>query len=310
MADSFNVWPSGVPTSYSGESFPLPKTESLPALYGIDLGNPFFLSFLAGAAFVAFFSITRFNRRSRDPSDPVTAESKLLDRLTPADLRDPRLIFQAYLLYAAVLLGIYTALTFYGRIILDWVNNVLPTVGYTDTGNFDFSSPQWPLMVALAMIGVLPVLPPVEAVEVRLRHWTHRAVGIPLTIYRHSEAMRSQLRQTSGVNPGELPDFDKDIPLWVKDVADRYSINHAFQAKTDLDRLIRWTMTGRGEWPTGETNRAVEALFDERTAAAQKAVHRVRGPGPAGGTSQRRPRPPARTISPSSGATGSRGRRR
>ena len=128
-------------------------------------------------------------------------------------------------------------------------------------------------MVALAMIGVLPVLPPVEAVEVRLRHWTHRAVGIPLTIYRHSEAMRSHLRQTSGVNPGELPDFDKDIPPWVKDVADRYSINHAFQAKTDLDRLIRWTMTGRGEWPTGETNRAVEALFDERTAAAQKAVH-------------------------------------
>ena len=159
MANSFNVWPSGVPTSYSGESFPLPKTESLPALYGIDLGNPFFLSFLAGAAFVAFFSITRFNRRSHDPSDPVTAESKLLDRLTPSDLRDPRLIFQAYLLYAAVLLGIYTALTFYGRIILDWVNNVLPTVGYTDTGNFDFSSPQWPLMVALAMIGVLPVLP-------------------------------------------------------------------------------------------------------------------------------------------------------
>ena len=126
----------------------------------------------------------------------MTAESKLLERLTPADLRDPRLIVQAYMLYAAVLLGVYAALTFYGRIILDWVNNVLPTAGYTDTSKFDFSSPQWPLMVALAMIGVLPVLPPVEAVEVRLRHWTHRAVGIPLTIYRHSEAMRSQLRQT------------------------------------------------------------------------------------------------------------------
>ena len=209
MAESFNVWPSGVPTSYRGESFPLPKTESLPALYGIDLTNPFFLSFLAGAAFVTFFSIARFNRRSHDPTDPVTAESTLLDRLTPMDLRDRRLIVQAYMLYASVLLGIYMALTFYGRIILDWVNNVLPTAGYTDTSNFDYSSPQWPLMVALAMVGVLPVLPPVEALEVRLRHWRHRFVGIPLTIYRHSEAMRGQLRRLRGVGPGELPVFDQ-----------------------------------------------------------------------------------------------------
>ena len=272
MAESFNVWPSGVPTSYSGESFPLPQSESLPALYGIDLTNPFFLSFLAGAAFVAFFSIARFNRRSRDPTDPVTAESRLLERLTPADLRDRRLIAQAYMLYASVLLGVYAALTFYGRIILDWVNNVLPTAGYTDTSNFDFSSPQWPLMVALAMVGVLPVLPPVEAVEVRLRHWTHRVVGIPLTIYRHSEAMRGQLRRLRGVKPGELPDFEKEIPGWVRDIADPFSINYAFEARADLERLTPWTMTGRGEWPTGEANRAVEGLFDERTAAARWAL--------------------------------------
>ena len=126
------------------------------------------------------------------------------------------------------------------------------------------------------MVGVLPVLPPVEAVEVRLRHWTHRVVGIPLTIYRHSEAMRGQLRRhAAAVKPGELPDYRQaTIPAWVKDVADPYSINHAFEARDDLDRLTPWTMTGRGEWPTGETNRAVEALFDEQTAAAQRRCSR------------------------------------
>ena len=114
------------------------------------------------------------------------------------DLRSRPLIVQAYLLYTAVLLGIYAALTFYGRIILDTLNTVLPTAGYTDTSKFDYASPQWPTFVALTMIGVLPVLPPVEKFEIRLRHWAHRAVGIPLTIYRNSETMRRSAPAAAG----------------------------------------------------------------------------------------------------------------
>ena len=81
------------------------------------------------------------------------------------------------------------------------------------------------------MVGVLPVLRPVETVEVRLRHWTHQVVGIPLTIYRHSEALRGQrCGGPAASNQGEQPDFDKEIPHWVKDVANPFSVNYAFLA--------------------------------------------------------------------------------
>ena len=89
------------------------------------------------------------------------------------------------------------------------------------------------------MIGVLPVLPAVEALG-RLRHWTHRAVGIPLTIYRHSEAMReASCADSAACRPGQWPSYDRDIPPWVEDVGDGFSIGYAFQATADLDSSRR-----------------------------------------------------------------------
>lgn len=275
MADLTNVWPSDVPTSYSGEPFAWPQYQSLPALYGIDLANPFFLSFLIGAAFVAFFSVARFNQRSQDALDPVTAESRLLQELTPMDLRDPRLIVQSYVLYAAVLLGIYTALTFFGSLILNTVNTIVPVAGYTtDLGQYDFTSPQWPLFVALGMVGVLPVLKPVEAVEIRLRRWTHRAVGIPLTIYRHAEAMRLQYRMLQGARPGAGPVFDGgQVPDWLRRaVGDDRAIAEGFEAREQLEVLSGWIKDGRGEWPSGQSDRQMERLFDLQYLKAREAL--------------------------------------
>jgi hypothetical protein len=275
MAESFNVWPNNVPTSYSGEPFAWPQYQSLPGLYGIDLSNPFFVSFLFGAAFVAFFSVNQFNKRSQDPLDPVTAESQLLQELTPMDLRDPRLITQSYVLYVAVLLLVYTALTYYGSTILNWVNTVLPVAGYTtDLSQYDIAGPQWPLIVALGMIGVLPVLTPVEAVEIRLRRWTHRAVGIPLTIYRHAEAMRLQYRVIKGAKPGSGPIYDRDkVPTWLRQaVGDDRAIAEGFEAQWQLDELSGWIKDGRGEWPSGQSDRPIERLFDLQYLKARDAL--------------------------------------
>jgi hypothetical protein len=210
-------------------------------------------------AFVALFSMNQFNKRSLDPRDPVTAESQLLQELAPMDLRDRRLIAQSYALYVAVLLLVYAALTYFGSSILSLVNTVLPVAGYTtDLSQYDFAGPQWPLIVALGMIGVLPVLPPVQAIEIRLRRWAHRAVGIPLTIYRHAEAMRLTYRRViKGGKPGSGPIYDRNkVPPWLRQAIwrpsrDRRGFRGAGAARRDfgLDQGWPWRMAERPERP-------------------------------------------------------------
>ena len=86
---------------------------------------------------------------------------------------------RAYLIYAAVLLLLYVGLTFFGKLILETVGR-LPIAGaQVDTGNLDFSSPQWPLMLAFGFAGLAPLIPPLRVAETWLRSRAHRAVGHP-----------------------------------------------------------------------------------------------------------------------------------
>ena len=275
MSESFNVWPPDVTQSYAGAGFPLPDERPSVLLRNFDPTSEFFVAFLAGAAFVTFFSIAKFNHRSADLSDPVTKEYQILRQLTPWEMREGRLMLQAYALYVAVLLTIYFALTFYGRWIVEVVNATLPTAGFSpDVGKFDMTSPNWPLFVALSMIGVLPVLKPIELVEVRLRRWTHRTVGIPLTIYENVGNLQNHIRKMlrgESTEPGPIHGWD--VPTWLRERStDKVGVDYAFEARDQLERLVQWIKYGRGPWPSVVGARALENLIDGELNAAVVAI--------------------------------------
>jgi hypothetical protein len=172
-------WPAGVPDSlWDYRARQISDLPEVPMM-GIDFAPGFLYAFAFGCVFVLFFAWHRFKD---DSGDKKSYGFKVISEIPVTQLGAAGALRQAYLIYAGTLLVIYIAMTFFGKLILEAVNT-LPIVGVqVDMSSLKFDSPQWPLMLAFALAGLAPLLPPLEIAEDWLRQRAYRAAGIPVRI--------------------------------------------------------------------------------------------------------------------------------
>jgi hypothetical protein len=181
-------WPAGVPESLW--NYRLQQISDLPEvpLMGVEFASGFLYAFAFGCVFVLFFAWRRFKDDSGD-KNKKTYGFKVISEIPVTQLGAAGALRRAYLIYAGTLLVIYIAMTFFGKLILEAVNT-LPIVGVqVETSKLKFDSPQWPLMLAFALAGMAPLLPPLEIAEDWLRQRAYRAVGIPVRIEQTTRSL-------------------------------------------------------------------------------------------------------------------------
>lgn len=155
--------------------------------------------FLAALAFGAF-TILVFARQQFDrPSYAATGDvARVVEVLSPRELRRGRVYFGAYVVYASALLLIYISFCVYATVpmlaLLNFDANItglatLPSeigakslpIGYAEpvppqrVGR----NPALPLAISAAMIGLAPSIPFLQKAEDNLRMVAHRLSGIP-----------------------------------------------------------------------------------------------------------------------------------
>src|SRR5262249_15562356 len=124
---------------------------------------------------------------SRDNFDLPTYE---LSANEPASIMVPRffssnnLYLRGFLLYLIGMTGIYVGLSLAGEALVKGVLAVFadPTLGATaqpDPGNSIVVPSQWPLVLALAMVGLAPKIAGLRIPELLLRRFSHRIALIP-----------------------------------------------------------------------------------------------------------------------------------
>ncbi len=176
-APAVDYWPSQVPDTLWNYSL-LQRPPDFP-LMGLSFTGPFLWAFAGGLGFVAVFAWRRFQEKTFDPK---SFSYRVLKELSLTVLRGGSAMRRAYIIYAGTLIGLYIAMTFFGKLILQVVGN-LPIVGpQVDVGGLNFDSPQWPLTLAFGFAGLAPLLPPLQVFETWLRGRAHKVVGIPTRI--------------------------------------------------------------------------------------------------------------------------------
>jgi hypothetical protein len=124
---------------------------------------------------------------SRDNFDQPTYE---LTANEPASIMVPRfflsnnLYLRGFLIYLTGMTGIYVALSLAGEALVQGVLAVFedPTMSATPepaSGNSIVVPSQWPLVLALAMVGLAPKITGLRAPELLLRRFSHRIALIP-----------------------------------------------------------------------------------------------------------------------------------
>lgn len=176
----------------------------------------FYLSFATGAAVVATFAYTQFNR---PPDDSSRALERLVRFLKPADMRNRRVVWRAVIAYAAILLAIYTL------ICVAFTPPMLEAIGFAlPTGVEKLEqSPVVPLMVSLAMVGAAPAIPPLQRIEERIRSLAHHISGIPMHLVEASGVLyNTPLELPEGKGNLLLPDADWDRLAYQREAVSRH----------------------------------------------------------------------------------------
>lgn len=285
-----NAWPAGVPSSlWSYNLLTITEKAQFPML-GISFAPGFLVAFGFGSAFLAVFSWQRFKS---DGGGAGPSAYRVLKELQPGDLGGSGALARAYFLYLTALLVAYTALTFFGKLILS-LASVGELAGISvDVGKLKFDSPQWPLMLAFGIAGLADLLPPLKLAETWLRQRAFRAVGIPVRIQQTTRDILCVLRRASG--PGTREDIltkrltervnevraliETSAP--VRDLLGSRSMRRDDLERTvaELEMLIDWARSSRGAWPdsgVSDRARALEArLVDEAEKLLNEFLKRV-----------------------------------
>ncbi len=259
MSTLDHIWPSDYARSLWNYGA-LQQPRNIPFM-GYDFSNEFFLALAGGAVIIVMFALRRFNTHSTNTdSNGVRA----LRELKPMDLRAGALMSQAYFRYVGVLLVIYLALTLFGSLIFQAINQLPAVAGLqVDTRNVDYKSPQWPLMIGLGIAGFVPMLKPVELVERRLRAWAHRSAGIPIRITEQTNRIKKALDSLTG----PAPEFDQ-APAWLGGIAPESEQKRAFKTRAQLRYLLDWSKDQRAYWPSAHARSILKELEAEETRAA------------------------------------------
>ena len=140
--------------------------------------TPWTASFALGLIAIFFFAQERLDRPLKSNGEERLHRERLFDYIRPFQLRNREAFRKAYVMYTASLLLAYATLSVSGSILGPFV---FPGA--------DVDGPEWPLALALAMIGIAPKFPVLVRLEEWVRARTHAAVGVPRTFHRFTDAL-------------------------------------------------------------------------------------------------------------------------
>ena len=269
-------WPQGVPETLW--NYGLMQAQQPPPFpfMGLRFEPGFLVAFVFGLLFVAFFAWRRFKEKTFDAK---SFSYRVLTELDLTALRGGAAMRRAYLIYAGTLVLLYLGMTFFGKLILETVGQ-LPIAGaHVDTSGLNFSSPQWPLMLAFGFAGLAPLLPPLEAAETWLRRRAHQAVGIPTRIdqlarliidnfdrrlRRHSEADDSAATNSPSA-------VAQQVPLWARThLGGDAVVARIGKVHEELRQFKEWSQEEDPDWPNRSVRSDLRSL--ERRIVADADV--------------------------------------
>jgi len=179
-----------------------------------NLPDPFVFSYASGILILMFFAEERLDaplrgaRGKKKGSDTEARFADFIQNLPPSSLRVRRYFAVAWMIYCLGLVLVFTMLCFAVALAVETaspeqagLNKMLTIspgaeaarVGSTlaDTAGQIFpvstiapNHPWQPILIALAMSGVLPVVPRIRQTEQRIRRLSLRAAGFPSHVFR------------------------------------------------------------------------------------------------------------------------------
>lgn len=259
------------------------------------------LALLFGAAIVAFFSYERFNRATYEAGSRL---ERLVLLVSPNKLRARRIVLQAWMSYAGMLLIIYLIFCAYAEVIpgiatgSDAVTSPGAVSSDSETGGLGIPAAV-SLSVALAIVGLAPSFPLLQRVDDSMLMTAHRFAGIPTRVLNDTDDLR-----LNAIDLGRSPSDDLNIPSGYWDRMTRYSqVAREYVSAPDdfiddvnlIFAVASWIFERRLRMENPEFRDQFEALeedlakrfeflkmeLDERTGfvlGAQRALPRVDNP--------------------------------
>ncbi len=214
--------------------------------------SDFSIALIFGGVVIAVFAWDQFNRPSYERSLELT---RLINLLSPAELRNGSAYFRAYLFYAGILLLIYATLCIYGSLpILETLGfsfsltdgggaigaEELPIAGYSPElqAEAQVSDPTIPLVISLAIIGLGPSVPLLQRLEEKIRFAAHRLSGIPTRLVsgiHHLRRQRLNLRARDGGLMIPPQDWERMRRYEMKSAA---AIDDVVDFMEDIEKII------------------------------------------------------------------------
>lgn len=240
-----SYWPANVPeTLWQFELLVPEQGRSLPFV-GIAVTWQFICAFLAGCALICAFAWKRFSEPTYDVNSHAFRDFR---ELKVWNMQDSASLRRAYVIYCISLIFIFAIFAFFGRVIVQLVNQWNVSGLQINVGTVDFNSWRWPLLLALGIAGFAPLLNPLVPAENWLRRFSHEAVGIPTRIRDKAVRIRTLI-------DGAPTETDpKPTSNWVKTTLGP-KLNACLVLERHLQTVVNWSYTEHVQWSDPEIRR-------------------------------------------------------
>jgi hypothetical protein len=148
-----------------------------------SIANDWAISFALGAIVIVLFAWDRLNRPIKSHADKGYRRQRLLSLLVPAQMRNAHIFIRAYLFYTLFLLIVYTI----GSLGITGLRLFVDPAAATQAANLQGA--EWPLTMALVVVGLAPGLPPLARLEEKFRRLAHMLAGVPANLHGFADAL-------------------------------------------------------------------------------------------------------------------------
>ncbi|MGH0297806.1 hypothetical protein [Sinorhizobium meliloti] len=259
------AWPTGVPETLWHYRNLQPNDPPQIPMMGVQFAPQFLIAFAVGLLFITYFAWQRFHHQSSAPD----FRYRVMKDVNVAYLGGTGALRQAYLIYLATLLFLYVTMTFFGKLIIQTLNELRIVGIQVDASSLQFDSPQWPLMLAFGFAGLAPLIPQLKIAEGWLFQRAYRTVGIPVRINETTRNLVSLLDAAAagdGIQAQPLNDalnekrdaIRQKVDLtWSQESLTSSKIDNGLNMLAQLELLIEWARGRRGNWPGSEVSDTV-----------------------------------------------------
>jgi len=256
-------WPESVPTTLWQYTALTPEAQRDFPFVGIEVSWHFVAAFLVGGVLICAFAWKRFAEPSYDVNTDAFRDFKNLNIWS---LKDSESLRRAYVIYCILLIFIYAALSFFGRVIFQLASQINVSGLQVSVGSVEFTSWRWPLLLAAGIAGLAPLLNPLIPAENMLRRFAHEVVGIPTRLRGKAIRIRTLIDGAPIVDEKAL----ESIPPWVKRVLGPKLAGYV-NLRNNLREVVDWSYKENLQWSDGEIRRKLDeyekAVRDEAEEA-------------------------------------------